>query len=338
MEEMMEMFNPSSGLKVGTKAGTVNKEDASVDSLKATITIDANSIATIKFPAVADDKNNTIMLSSSFDMEDMMGMFGGNNSEGGNSSSSSSFDMGSFDMFMASFNTKKPGDENAQTGEDGKTKAPKAFMPRIYRFVPDETFNITFGSEWRTIVTYKDVEVPENVEAYIVTNVTPDGTRYKANLKEIKNKQLKGGEPYLLHYTSPADSYTMTLLTPYVPDELEAPNNNKLKKSDRGTTGTKTSSNVYVLANKSLGVGFYRWTGDELGAGRVYLPIKGTAVIGGGSAKAFDFCNFLIETAIDNIKKPESDVKQYYNLNGQRVTKPSQKGIYIVNGKTVVVK
>ena len=336
MDEMMEMFNPSSGLKVGTKAETAS-DVAGVDSLKATITI-ADNIATIKFPAVPDDKNNTIMLSSSFDMEDMMGMFGGNNSGGGNSSSSSSFDMGSFDMFMASFNTKKPGDENAQTGEDGKTKAPKAFMPRIYRFVPDETFNITFGSEWRTIVTYKDVEVPENVEAYIVTNVTPDGTRYKANLKEIKNKQLKGGEPYLLHYTSPADSYTMTLLTPYVPDELEAPNNNKLKKSDRSTTGTKTSSNVYVLANKSLGVGFYRWTGDELGAGRVYLPIKGTAVIGGGSAKAFDFCNFLIETAIDNIKKPESDVKQYYNLNGQRVTKPSQKGVYIVNGKTVVVK
>ena len=348
---IMEMFNSSSGMKVGTKedAAKDGEEEDMVASLKASIDFLGNN-ATIKFDGIADEKNNTIMLTSAFDMEAMMEMFGsmGNNEEDEPTGDEptgdepteeeSSTDMSSFDMFMASFNTKKPGDENAQTGEDGKTKAPKAFMPRIYRFVPDETFNITFGSEWRTIVTYKDVTVPDNVEAYIVTKVTPDGTRYKANLKEIKNKQLKSGEPYLLHYTSPADSYTMTLLTPNVPDELEAPEGNLLLKSDRRTTGTKTSSNVYVLANKSYGVGFYKWTGDELGAGRVYLPIEGTAGSGGGSAKAFDFCNFLIETAIDNIKKPESDVKQYYNLNGQRVTKPSQKGVYIVNGKTVVVK
>ena len=349
---IMEMFNSDSGMKVGTKEDAAKdaEEDDVVVSLKASINFtEGKDIATIKFDGIADEKNNTIMLTSAFDMEAMMEMFGsmGNNEEEPEDpenpenpeESSSSTDMSSFDMFMASFNTKKPGDENAQTGEDGKTKAPKAFMPRIYRFVPDETFNITIGgTEWRTIVTYKDVTVPENVEAYIVTKVTPDGTRYKANLKEIKNKQLKGGEPYLLHYTSPSDSYTMTLLTPYVPDELEAPEGNLLLKSDRKTVGTKAGSNVYVLASKSYGVGFYKWTGDELGAGRVYLPIVGTAVSGGGSAKAFDFCNFLIETAIDNIKKPESDVKQYYNLNGQRVTKPSQKGVYIVNGKTVVVK
>ena len=332
MDEMMEMFNPSSGLKVGTKAGTANKEDASVDSLKATITIDANSIATIKFPAVADDKNNTIMLTSSFDMEEMMGMFGGNNSGGGNSSSSSSFDMGSFDMFMASFNTKKPGDEKPQTGEDGKTKAPKCFMPRIYRFVPNTSYNITIGStEWKTIVSYKDVQVPENVEAYIVTKVTPEETQSVASLKPVK--ELKGGEPYLLHYTSKADNYTMTLLTPNAPDELEAPKGNLLLKSDRKTAGTKDGSTVYVLANKSLGVGFYRWTGDDLGAGRVYLPVGATV------AGAHEYCGFIEDgtTAILSIDDFKANVGPFYDMQGRRVDNPS-KGIYIVNGKKVIVK
>ncbi len=332
MDEMMEMFNPSSGLKVGTKAGTANKEDASVDSLKATITIDANSIATIKFPAVADDKNNTIMLTSSFDMEEMMGMFGGNNSGGGNSSSSSSFDMGSFDMFMASFNTKKPGDEKPQTGEDGKTKAPKCFMPRIYRFVPNTSYNITIGStEWKTIVSYKDVQVPENVEAYIVTKVTPEETQSVASLKPVK--ELKGGEPYLLHYTSKADNYTMTLLTPNAPDELEAPKGNLLLKSDRKTAGTKDGSTVYVLANKSLGVGFYRWTGDDLGAGRVYLPVGATV------AGAHEYCGFIEDgtTAILSIDDFKANVGPFYDLQGRRVDNPT-KGIYIVNGKKIVIK
>ena len=328
---IMEMFNPSSGLKVATM------EAATADSCKATISFDGN-IATIKFPKVTDEKNNTIMLSSAFDMDSMMEMFGGQGEgEGqgeGQGSSTPSFDMGSFDMFMASFNTKKPGDEVA---EEGKT--PKNFMPRIYRFVSDETINISIGAtEWRTIVTYKDVQVPENVEAYIVTKVTPDGNRYKANLKEVKEKQLKGGEPYMLHYTSQQDSYEMTVLTPSGPDVLEAPQTNLLEVSTRKTIGDDNNTSVYVLANKSNGIGFYRWVGGELGAGRVYLPIDDSSGNGGGSAKAFDFCNFLIETAIDNIEKPESDLKQYYNLNGQRVTKPSQKGVYIVNGKTVVVK
>lgn len=331
MDEMMEMFNPSSGLKVGTKAETAS-DVAGVDSLKATITI-ADNIATIKFPAVPDDKNNTIMLSSSFDMEDMMGMFGGNNSEGGNSSSSSSFDMGSFDMFMASFNTKKLGDENPTVDEEtGEEKAPKCFMPRIYRFVPDPSYNITIGStEWKTIVSYKDVSVPDNVEAYIVTKVTPEETQSVASLSPVK--ELKGGEPYLLHYTSKAENYTMTLLTPNDPDELEAPEGNLLLKSDRKTVGTKAGSNVYVLANKSLGVGFYRWTGDDLGAGRVYLPVGATV------AGAHEYCGFIEDgtTAILSIDDFKANVGPFYDLQGRRVDNPT-KGIYIVNGKKIVIK
>lgn len=322
--KMMEMFNPTSGLKVATMS------EAIADSCKAIISFEGN-IATIKYTKT-EGKNNTIMLSSAFDMESMMSMFSSNEEQTGDEQTEdeNTFDMGSFDMFMASFNTKKSGDETPEEG-----KAQKNFMPRIYRFVPDPTFDINIGATgWKTIVTYKDVEVPENVEAYIVTKVTPDGNRYKASLTEVKNKQLKGGEPYLLHITSGnSGDYTMTLL-----DTEVSASENLLKVSDKKTAGNDQSSSVYVLANKSLGVGFYRWVGDDLGSGRVYLPIDGTSDTGGGSAKTTGFCNFLIETAIDNIEKPKSDVKQYYNLNGQRVAKPTQKGVYIVNGKTVVVK
>ena len=346
MEEMMEMFNPSSGLKVGTKAGTVNKEDASVDSLKATITIDANSIATIKFPTA--ENNNTIMLTSSFDMESMMGMFGGmgnkeeetttegDTTEGDTNNEKSTFDMGSFDMFMASFNTKKPGDEQPTVDEEtGEEKAPKCFMPRIYRFVPDASYKITFSpsAEWKTIVSYKDVQVPENVEAYIVTKVTPEETQSVASLTKVT--QLASGAPYLLHYTSPANSYTMTLLTPNTPDELEAPEGNLLMKSNRQTAGTTEGSNVYVLANKSKGVGFYRWTGGDLGAGRVYLPV-GAAVAG-----AHEYCGFSVDddetSGIQSIDDTKTNVGPFYDLQGRRVDNPT-KGIYIVNGKKVIIK
>ena len=42
-------------------------------------------------------------------------------------------------------------------------------------------------------------------------------------------------------------------------------------------------------------------------------------------------------TGIESIVPADTDDATYYNLNGQRVSKP-QRGVYVVNGKKVVVK
>lgn len=333
--KIMEMFMPSSGLKVGTMAA------ATADSCKATISI-TDKIATISFPKT-QGKNNTIMLGSSFDMEEMMGMFGGmgnkeeeNTTEPAEEEEESTFDMSSFDMFMASFNTKKLEDKDPTVDEEtGETKAPKWFMPRIYRFVPDPTFNVNIGdAKWKTIVTYKDVEIPENVKAFIVTDVMPENTQSLAKLQYI-GKKLKAGDPYLLHIISgEAGNYKMTLIDEVVPDYSD---DNLLQVSDRKTTGSKGTSTIYALANKSKGVGFYRWTGEELGAGRVYLN-----VIGQGGSNAHEFVGFPEEdengtTAIQDIESTEPITGPFYDLQGRRVDNPT-KGIYIVNGKKIIIK
>ena len=325
--KIMEMFNSSSGLKVGTRAEATSAEG--VDSCMATITFNGD-IATIKFINVVGknkagntvDKSNTIMLSSSFDMDEMMNMFsstGEGEGEEGQEESGSTFDMGSFDMFMAAFNTKKPGDE-------------KSFMPRIYRFVPDPEFDVPIGDAgWKTIVTYKDVKVPENVKAYVATDVRRDDAQTKAILSPVE--KLKGGEPYLLYTEAGNGNYTMTLLTEEESEELSAPEKNLLLVSDRKTAGEKGNTSVYVLANKDKGVGFYRWTGGQLGKGRVYLPVEASV------AGADEFCSFseVETTAIREIDSTDSKVRTYYDLQGRRVLKPT-KGVYIVDGKKQVVK
>ena len=325
--KIMEMFNSSSGLKVGTRAEATSAEG--VDSCMATITFNGD-IATIKFINVVGknkagntvDKSNTIMLSSSFDMEEMMNMFsstGEGEGEEGQEESGSTFDMGSFDMFMAAFNTKKPGDE-------------KSFMPRIYRFVPDPEFDVPIGDAgWKTIVTYKDVKVPENVKAYVATDVIRDDAQTKAILSPVE--KLKGGEPYLLYTEAGNGNYTMTLLTEEESEELSAPEKNLLLVSDRKTAGEKGNTSVYVLANKDKGVGFYRWTGGQLGKGRVYLPVEASV------AGADEFCSFseVETTAIREIDSTDSKVRTYYDLQGRRVLKPT-KGVHIVDGKKQVVK
>ncbi len=90
--------------------------------------------------------------------------------------------------------------------------------------------------------------------------------------------------------------------------------------------------NGYVLANKNDVVGFYKWAGGSLTSGKVYLPAS--AVAG-----APDFLGFDDNaTGIDEVRGKMEDVRgEYYNLAGQRVANPT-KGLYIVNGKKVIIK
>ena len=93
------------------------------------------------------------------------------------------------------------------------------------------------------------------------------------------------------------------------------------------------SNGVYVLANGSQGVGFYKWAGGSLGAGRAIVPayrVNSTA----REFLGFDFSNEA--TAIKSVKTKKAE-NQYFNLTGQQITHPV-KGLYIANGKKVVFK
>ena len=88
----------------------------------------------------------------------------------------------------------------------------------------------------------------------------------------------------------------------------------------------------YVLAKKSGVVGFYKWAGGSLTSGKVYLP--SSAVSG-----AHEFIGFDGETTgiseIETMRNVGNET--FYNLNGQKVQNPT-KGLYIVNGKKVIIK
>ena len=95
---------------------------------------------------------------------------------------------------------------------------------------------------------------------------------------------------------------------------------------------THVAAGVFVLMNINDKVGFYKTTnqnGFNLAAQTAYLP---------SIANARDFIWFGDDTttSIDNLNLDLNDNK-VYNLNGQRVNK-AQKGLYIVNGKKVIIK
>ena len=91
-------------------------------------------------------------------------------------------------------------------------------------------------------------------------------------------------------------------------------------------------SGIYVLMNENGKVGFYQTTAPSftVGANTAYID-----AIPGNNAR---FISLDEETtSIDVRSKMEEARGDVYNLNGQRVAQPT-KGLYIVNGKKVIVK
>ena len=100
------------------------------------------------------------------------------------------------------------------------------------------------------------------------------------------------------------------------------------------TEATKINeTGIFVLMSGDNGVGFYK-TNDAftVGANTAYLP-----ALAGGNGGARTFIGFDEATGIANLNANANLNGEVYNLQGQRVVAP-QKGLYIVNGKKVVIK
>lgn len=94
----------------------------------------------------------------------------------------------------------------------------------------------------------------------------------------------------------------------------------------------------YILAKKNNKLGFYAVNdGSTLSAGKAYLPLPTTQLPSGTGARQL---TMVFDDETTGIQQIQSDVKSngdYYDLKGRRVSTPT-RGLYIVNGKKVVIK
>ena len=190
--------------------------------------------------------------------------------------------------------------------------------PVIYRYANVNTFDITIGSTgYKTLISAVSATLPAGVTAYKAVSAGEG----KIQLTSVAS--IKAGSAYILKGTASTD-YTLT-----VTDTPEEPTGNILEVSTEST-----SNGVYVLSNGSSGVGFYKWMGGSLGAGRAIVPAS--AITSAHEFLGFDFDGET--TAINNLTPSLSkDEGEFYDLQGRKVAQPT-KGLYIVNGKKVIVK
>ena len=118
-----------------------------------------------------------------------------------------------------------------------------------------------------------------------------------------------------------------TYIVPAINSAASIASVNGLLVSDGSIPGD--GSTIFALGKKSGVVGFVKVkNGVNIPAGKAYIVIPATAR---------DFIGFDEETtAIETVQQNAKADNQYFNLAGQRVAQPT-KGLYIVNGKKVVL-
>ena len=148
-------------------------------------------------------------------------------------------------------------------------------------------------------------------------------TGSQLTMTEVANREVPAGKAVILKSTSS----TITLTPATTTETLEG---NALQ----GTATELTNpGNAYVLNKKNGVVGFYKLSSTgTIGANKAYL------IYSGGGAPSF--LNF-VEGSVTGIEMPKAATTnsdaEVYDLQGRRVANPT-KGLYIVNGKKVVIK
>ena len=187
---------------------------------------------------------------------------------------------------------------------------------QLYKKVVEEE-NITIGSAgYATYVTKKAIKINPHINAYAVLAIN------EKSVALDKLTAVPAGTPIIVEGAE--GEYPCTVI-----ENAERPATNLLTVST-GVTGD--GATIYALANKDQGVGFYPvGNGIEVPAGKAYLEIPPTM-----SVKGFLALGGLAD-AINNIAVENAN-GTIFNIAGQKVQNITKGGLYIVNGKKVIVK
>ena len=182
----------------------------------------------------------------------------------------------------------------------------------------------SYGTFFNTTEAYN---LPEGLKAYFITNVDEE----KGTIEMTETSVLPPNTPVLIYRTSTTGTpnYVFTKASNVEPATTKLKYTTTDKSADE-------SSKLYVLYNGQ----FVKVTaGTKILANHCYLDLGGTSAgtrgfynIGGGEGTTS-----LREVKTDGVNNEKWTDGEWYTLQGQRVAKPA-KGLYILNGKKVVVK
>lgn len=190
----------------------------------------------------------------------------------------------------------------------------------IYELVP-ENVSVSIGeASYMTFSRQFDVDFSA-AEGLTVYTAKLSDAKDVVTLTEVADKKVPAGQGVLLKGTGEFVGVTTTGVAAFESNDLIA---------NTEATAVTREDNIYVLNNVD-GIGFYPFVGT-LTVGKAHLVIEGS------NAKSIKIAFGGDTTGISNVEsKAAGETEVWHTLSGVRVQNPT-KGLYIVNGKKVVVK
>lgn len=225
--------------------------------------------------------------------------------------------------------------------------------------------NKTIGSAEKDYIKYatysQSYPVDYNLNAILNgTAVTAYSvsTDYQSNatsviFTELPNNQSDSGEGVILKTSGNLGESHPIFTTDVNSDPQKLTNNALVGTGDKGIeceTAKKEGFQNYILTTKYFHLGkedqviegnrqcFYKWVKGDAKRNFAYLQLKNPS---NANAKTVIYLDWFGDTTgIHGMTAPSqvTSGKTYYTLDGRKVTSPTQKGIYIINGKKIIIK
>ena len=189
------------------------------------------------------------------------------------------------------------------------------FYGLVYSYSTAEVSTLS-GRNYATYVTTKklDFSAADGITAYIATGL--NGAKDAVVLEEVN--VVPAGTPIIVK----TDTKGATVNVPVTTADADDVTGNKLVAGD----GTAATTEHYFLKEDM----FHQATTGTLKSGKAYLHITTPAPV-----LNIEFTGNM--TGIDIVSQKEEVRGQFYDLQGRKVAQPT-KGLYIVNGKKVIIK
>lgn len=173
----------------------------------------------------------------------------------------------------------------------------------------------TNGSGYATYVTYNPLTIPENIAYYATDNNNGSATAHNITHPAASTPMLiKGTANTIYHFAPLSDG------TNYSSTNAFYAGSGAALESGSGPFNYILNGNTFYLAN-----------GQYVATNKAYLALSVAA-----TARPLIFEDEDV-TAIKAVSALNSENNAYFNIAGQRVAQPT-KGLYIVNGKKVIIK
>ena len=230
--------------------------------------------------------------------------------------------------------------------------------------------NKTIGSAVKDYIKYAtysqsypvDYSLNERLNGTAVTaySVSADyqSNATSVNFTELPGNQSASDEGVILKTSGNLGESHPIFTTDVNSDPKKLTNNALVGTGDKGTefdTAKQNGFQNYILATKYFHLDkdenpsgdvidgtqqcFYKWVKGNAKSNLAYLQLKNPS--NPSNAKTVIYLDWFGDTTgIHGMTAPSqvTSGKTYYTLDGRKVTSPTQKGIYIINGKKIIIK